>query len=170
MDYRMKKLEEEKMKRVNAIVNHPLFKEGMEQNRICEQNRIFCKHDMDHFLDVARLAYIFSMERNYKLDKELIYAAALLHDIGRWQQYTQGIPHDKAGARTAEKILKDTEFSCEEKKMIICAIEGHRNTDHKSPLSEILYDADKISRNCYACCAEQECNWNDEKKNLHITW
>ena len=32
------------------------------------------------------------------------------------------------------------------------------------------YDADKISRVCYACPAEKDCNWSREKKNQKIIW
>ena len=39
------------------------------------------------FWNVARLMYIYALEEHLELPKELIYAAALLHDIGRAQQY-----------------------------------------------------------------------------------
>ena len=40
----------------------------------------------------------------------------------------------------------------------------------KWQLAEILYDADKISRACYTCPAEKDCNWSGEKKNQKIIW
>ena len=158
------------MKRLDLILSHPLFTEGIYKNKELEQDRKFCRHDMEHFLSVARLAYIFNLERKYNLPKDVIYAAALLHDIGRWKQYSCGIPHEVASRDMAEIILKDSRFRDEEIELICQAISEHRITDHSKQLSMILYDADKISRNCYSCAVQEECNWNDEKKNLHITW
>lgn len=41
---------------------------------------------MEHFLDVARLMYIYNLEDQAGFSKEMIYAAGLLHDIGRYEQ------------------------------------------------------------------------------------
>lgn len=58
-----RKLEEQRsMQRIWKIYEHPLFIEGLVKNKDAEKERIFCHHDMNHFLDVARLMYIFSME------------------------------------------------------------------------------------------------------------
>ena len=177
MERERKQEEQLRMQRVWRIYEHPLFKEGLAGNKQEEQGRIFCHHDMQHFLDVARLMYIFSMERGYELDKEEIYAAALLHDIGKWQQYTAGIPHEKASAEIAKRILEETGFRKEESDRILFAIlchrgemdEGNRKTK-ENEFAEILYDADKISRACYACSAEEACNWSENKKNKTIIW
>lgn len=162
------------MLRVQKIYEHPVYQMCVEKNRAAEETRIFCKHNMQHFLDVARLAYVFSLERNYKISKEEIYAAALLHDIGKWQQYAEKIPHEQASAVLAEEILKDTGFTENESERILTAIREHRKRNTgiygQHPLAEVLYDADKCSRACYACPAEKECNWSEEKKNLKITW
>ena len=40
----------------------------------------------------------------------MIYAAGLLHDIGRYEQMKKGTPHHLAGARLAERILTDCDF------------------------------------------------------------
>mgnify|MGYP004440834459 CR=1 FL=1 len=57
-----RKLEEQRrMQRIWKIYEHPLFIEGLVKNKDAEKERIFCHHDMNHFLDVARLMYIFSM-------------------------------------------------------------------------------------------------------------
>ncbi|WP_235249010.1 HD domain-containing protein [Faecalicatena contorta] len=174
----LKQEEMKKMKRVQDIYRHPYFQTCLEYNRKAEESRVFCRHDMGHFMDVARLAYVFSMERGYPMDKEEIYAAALLHDIGKWRQYSEGIPHEQASAGIAEEILTDAGYEKEEKERILTAILNHRRKTQvqlsaktKSDLlSEVLYDADKISRACYVCPAEPECNWNREKKNLEILW
>ena len=85
------------MERVNKIWRHPVWKQQMEHLAEYEKNRIFCRHGMDHLMDVARIAYIENLEKNCGISKEIIYGAALLHDIGRYLQYTEGIPHEKAG-------------------------------------------------------------------------
>ena len=55
-----RKLEEQRrMQRIWKIYEHPLFIEGLVKNKDAEKERIFCHHDMNHFLDVARLMYIF---------------------------------------------------------------------------------------------------------------
>lgn len=167
----LQKIEEIKeMERVWLIYTHPEYQECLQKNREEEKTRIFCKHDIQHFLDVARLAYIFNLERNYKLSKDLIYAAAFLHDIGKWQQYRSGIPHERASAEIAEIILMESGFDAEERKQIIYGILMHRTANVEEKFAEIIYDADKISRSCYMCEAEKECNWSTKKKNLKVTW
>ena len=59
-----------------------------------ELNRKFCCHNIEHSLDVARIGYIMILEQNLNIDKELFYAAALLHDAGRYS----GTPHNESGA------------------------------------------------------------------------
>ena len=47
------------MTRVNAIWQHPLYQQNLKDLIHLEADRIFCRHTPEHFLDVARLAYIF---------------------------------------------------------------------------------------------------------------
>ena len=61
------------MERVNAICRHPLWRDSVRQIAHLERDRQFCRHDLVHFLDVARLAYIENLERGLGVDKELIY-------------------------------------------------------------------------------------------------
>lgn len=170
-----KERQTEEMSRVNRILSHPHYQQCLAKNRKAEEGRIFCGHDMTHFLDVARIAYIFSLEQKSGIPKEWIYAAALLHDIGRWQQYESGICHAKASAGIAETILEEADFTKEERRMICAAILGHRGDgnftqlpDEAKTFAQILYDADKASRCCFACDAESECDWSRAKKNLRV--
>ena len=110
------------MERVNKIWRHPVWKQQMEHLAEYEKNRIFCRHGMDHLMDVARIAYIENLEKNCGISKEIIYGAALLHDIGRYLQYTEGIPHEKAGEDLAAEILKDSGFTGKEQIEILEAI------------------------------------------------
>ena len=118
-----------RMERVNQILQHTLYQSCRRQIDEKEKDRIFCGHDMGHLLDVARLAWIFNLEANQEISKERIYAAALLHDIGRHIQYENGTPHQIAGLPIAEQILTDCGFYPEEMKEILYAIENHRNKE-----------------------------------------
>ena len=114
--------------------------------------------------------YIYALEKHLELPKELIYAAALLHDIGRAQQYQYNIPHDIAGVEIAREILTDLHFTEQEKELILFSIGHHRKGDSCSTLSALLYKADKQSRNCFLCSAASECYWSDDKKNMKIEY
>lgn len=154
------------MKRVMATVNHPIFISEYEKITDTEQNRIFCKHNIDHFIDVARIAYILSMERNLFLDKEIIYVTALLHDIGR--SYDE---HEVASAQIAGKILEEAGFDSSEIKEICDAVSQHRRgSDTTTELAAIINEADKLSRRCFDCPAVSQCNWNDDLKNMSIKY
>ena len=49
------------MERVNEILQDPLYRTCLSKIAFFERDRIFCGHDMAHFLDVARLAYLFNL-------------------------------------------------------------------------------------------------------------
>ena len=158
------------MKRVNLIYNHPVFQEKFQALQEAEKDRKFCKHTLEHFMDVARLMYIDALEQSLSLPKELIYATALMHDIGRIDQIEMGIPHEQTGAALCDVILPDCGFSQEETETIKSAILHHRKAaqDVGNPFYEMLYWADKKSRSCFACDMRKECNWDKEKMNLEI--
>ena len=162
-----------RMKKVNAILAHPLYRECYARLEELEKDRIFCRHQMTHLLDVARIAYISNMEQGLGIEKEVIYAAALLHDIGKYVQYEDGTPHEQSGEKIASEILgslseKDA-FSDEENRMILTAIRGHRRRrEGAEVLEKLLYTSDKASRMCFSCPAEGECDWSTEKKNMEL--
>ena len=60
------------MTRVNAIWQHPLYQQNLKDLIHLEADRIFCRHTPEHFLDVARLAYIFALERGLDCSREQI--------------------------------------------------------------------------------------------------
>lgn len=160
------------MDRVNQILQHDMYRECLAQIRRSEQGRIFCGHDMSHFLDVARLAHLFNLEEGLKIDREKIYAAALLHDIGRHIQYMNGTPHQEASVPLAAKILEDSGFDKGEQEEILTAILRHRDkyVKEEKNLAGIIYRADKMSRACYGCAARELCDWDDTKKNLVLEY
>ena len=155
--------------RIDKIRCHPLFTACMEQIREAERERLFCGHGMEHLKDVARIAWILNLEEKAGLDRETVYAAALLHYCGRAEQYSRGEDHAAAGARMAAGILPACGFDREETSRICAAILAHRQSgrqEGRGVLGGILYRADKLSRSCFSCPAQAVCNWPEEQKNL----
>lgn len=155
------------MENINIILSSPKYKDLLKKLGELEKDRWFCGHDLEHFLDVARIAYITALEEGLKLKKEVIYSIALLHDIGRVLEYTEGIEHHKASVKIATEILQETNFSEEDKEDILRAIGNHRK-EAKDELSKLIYKSDKLSRNCFNCRAYKDCYWDEEKKNKII--
>jgi len=155
------------LKRIDDLIRHTHYQLYLSFIRKSEKNRIFCEHDLSHFLDTARIAYIINLENGLGYTKEILYAAALLHDIGRWEEYEKNIPHETASANLAKPIMVDVGFCDSEITMVVDAIlvHGQRNS---SSLGNLLYLSDKKSRLCQFCQSEKKCNWDDEKKNKGI--
>lgn len=160
------------MDRINQILQHPLFQMYMQANAAKEKERIFCRHDMKHVMDVARIAYILNLEECYGYQKEQIYAAALLHDIGRHVQYETKEKHAFVSARLAPDILQECGFSQEESDGIIDAIRTHSDKSliREKTLQGLLARADQLSRACYCCSASEQCDWNEDRKNNIMQW
>ena len=157
------------MENINIILNNKEYKQALEKLSEYERNREFCNHTIEHFMDVSRIAYIMVLEEKLNVSKEVIYAIGLLHDIGRVKQYEEGIHHDIASVEMSKEILKETSFTDEEINIILNGIANHRKeSDNK--VEEIIYKADKLSRQCFNCKAEKECYWSSEKKNFKITY
>lgn len=145
------------MVRVNKIISDKKYLEYADRNQKAEKDRIFCRHDMTHYFDVARIAWILVLEEGLNLEKEIVYAAALLHDTGRWLEYENGEDHAVSSARLSVEILERCGFDKIEIGRITDAIVSHRNPKSNSDLSRILYKSDKLSRNCLMCKAIGEC-------------
>ncbi len=160
------------MERIDKILNHDLFIEYMAKNDAAEADRSFCRHNMGHLLDVARIAMILNLEQGLRIEKDILYGAALLHDIGRHVQYENGTPHEQAGAALAPAILTECGYDDKETDVIVQAISLHRTKEiaDEPSLNGILYRADKASRPCFACKAEGACDWKKEKKNRTLKW
>ena len=149
------------MEKINRILKQEIYQEYVQRIKVHEKDRIFCKHDMIHFLDVCRLAEIdwlnrriYEIEKEYetfpklseareslrKINRELIYAAGLLHDIGRWQEYEEGIRHEIASSKLAPEILRAAGFEEVEIGDIVLAISNHRNKEIKDEQDRFLQD------------------------------
>ena len=161
------------MPRLNAVWNHPLYQKYYRENEKIEHDSEFCCHQITHLLDVARSAYIKNLEAGLGIDKELIYTAAILHDVGKALQYTDKIPHEIAGEKIAGEILdtlsENDAFSETERAWILEAVRGHRRKcNGMSEVARLFYECDKRSRNCFACPVKERCNWSEEEKNMEI--
>lgn len=159
--------------RMHFIRNHPLYLSSFARLAELEKDRIFCCHQMNHLLDVARIAYILNLEQDLGIEKDMIYSAALLHDIGKYRQYEEGVPHEVASTEIAGKIMADMPadicFTQNEQQMILTAITGHRKLrENPEALEALIYESDKASRACFSCPAEPECSWSNTKKNWEI--
>ena len=154
--------------RINRILQNEQYRMHLLRIEEHEADRLFCRHNMGHFLDVARIAMILNAKEQYEIEDEMIYAVALLHDIGRWQQYETGEDHAHVSALLAPEILTACGFSEKEQEQIVSAIATHRdkNVTLQHDLNGLLYRADKLSRPCFACKQQKACNWKGEKKNL----
>ncbi|MCR5256497.1 MAG: HD domain-containing protein [Acetatifactor sp.] len=157
--------------RIASILSNDLYKSNLKSIEEAESDRIFCKHDMEHFDDVIKIASHMAKQNHSKVNSEWIYAAGLLHDIGRGREYTDGTPHDEASVEIARVILKEAGFRSYERLIILNAIRHHRNKtprfllNRERSLRSILNKADKLSRKCYECKAADLCYWPMEKRN-----
>ncbi|ATD55471.1 HD domain-containing protein [Clostridium chauvoei] len=157
------------MERLNKILNSKEYKGYIKKLEGYEKDREFCKHDFNHFTDLARIAYIKVLERGLLYDKEIIYTIAFLHDIGRVLQYESNIPHHEGSAIIAKELLEKNNFSNDEIELILKCIINHRK-DSESELEKIIYECDKLSRNCFSCKAISNCYWDENKKNKLIKY
>lgn len=158
------------MERYNNIISNEEFIVLLKELENIEITRQFCRHGLTHLLDVCRIMYIEALENGYDISKDVIYAAGLLHDIGRVAEYKEGKSHHDASAEFAEMILPKTGYSSEEAQIICAAVKSHRNEEATKTalLSKLLYDADKKSRMCFWCDAIEDCKWSNEKKNFGV--
>ncbi len=157
------------MKRVNELINDEEFIRLSKSIKQAETNRVFCRHGLSHSLDVARICYILNLEENLGIKKDVIYACALVHDLGRAIEYESGQPHHEAGGMIAPALLERAGFDEKETRLISEAVSLHKEVgDTKNMLAVILFKADKLSRMCFDCDAKEECYWKEEKKNKGV--
>ena len=121
-----------------------------EKYRLYERYMLSCitdsAHDAGHVFRVLDHALLLSRgEKN--IDRNVLIAAALLHDIGRKEQYETGEDHAIAGARKAYDYLiaqgEDESFA----KHVTDCIRTHRFRSEDPPATpeaQLLYEADKL--------------------------
>ncbi|WP_054695075.1 HD domain-containing protein [Syntrophomonas palmitatica] len=158
------------MKRIDLLINDTMYKDYIQRN-MDEEINAYCQHDFRHHLDVARITYILVLENNdlnYFIKesglsgklaaKEVIYAAGLLHDIGKWKEFQTGTDHASYGSRLAREVLPRALFNEQEIEIICQGIFEHRNISmDMSFLGERLHRADNLSHLCLECPAQNVC-------------
>ena len=162
----------EELKLANRIINNERYLKIIKHIAGLESDRIFCHHELDHLLDVARIACLMAEDEGLKADRDIIYCAALLHDIGRAEQYENGTKHEIAGVPIARKILTECGADDDDIRIITEAIREHGNSKIKdnADLNGLLYRADKASRHCYICTAADKCHKSIEKRVTRIRY
>jgi HD superfamily phosphodiesterase len=165
------------MDRINAIIHNHKYNALLKKIQDKEKNRIYCLHGLNHCLDVARIAYILSLEEATGISRDIIYAAALLHDTGRaggellYVPEEKELSHQELSCMYAEEILPEAGFNKTEIEEIIRSIRAHGKADSSlKGLPIILFRADKLSRRCFDCKAKDTCYWDEDKKNKGVVY
>lgn len=116
--------------------------------KIVEKELSCSAHNLDHVMRVFNLCSHFIKKE--KADKEVLLAAALLHDIARVKEdndYSGKTDHAIEGVKMAAPILKKLGFPPKKIMHIQDCILSHRyRTGHtpKTIEAKILFDADKL--------------------------
>lgn len=162
------------MEFLDKLIEQTDYLKQLKKLERLEQDRIYCRHGLSHLLDVARIAWLRSLELGLELEKEQVYLAALLHDLGRLAEYENGIPHHMAGHGAAKEMLSAINYPKEKSNGILAAIAGHRKNGGRREEAEtgtlkgVIKWADKKSRTCFWCKGKDACNWPVESRNLTI--
>lgn len=146
--------------RINEMLGLAEFQQHMSMIEEIETDRVFCRHGFDHALAVARISYAYLLEQGEGLAKEVVYAAAFLHDVGRWVEYQTGEDHAEASARLAVPLLRKCRYEEPEIALIIQAIREHRRHqgEDQSALGRALALADNWARDCRNCQVRSSCH------------
>ncbi len=140
------------MKNTERLLENERYKNYLKRLEAFESDRVFCRHNLEHFVSVARIAYIHALEKGllnesgtlccdaekveisklgkesyrFLISKDLIYFTSLLHDIGRVFEYEEGTPHDEASVEIAISFLDESTFNRAQEKLILDCIKEHR--------------------------------------------
>ena len=171
------------MKYTEKLLEHPKYLALMQEIHKWEEERIYCHHELEHALDVCRIAWIMYLEYHAAdvVDKELLeekkdifYLTGLLHDVGRTAQYAEDRDHTSAGASISEEILEELAIPQQTKEEILMTIRRHSGRHFSQFKADFLGHyitlADQFSRNCFACQAQDTCKWDREERNKTIIY
>ncbi len=119
-------------------------------------------HDISHTMRVVNMC--MTLGQSEGADLEILYAAALLHDISRPEADRLGRCHAEMSAGMAPAILAVAGFPEAKRDQVLHCISTHRFRGDNPPKSReamILYDADKLDAigaigvcRAYAYCGE----------------
>jgi len=148
------------MDRIRQLAADPEYRRYLQLTADYERQRQYCCHDFNHLLSVARITWILTLERGLSLQRPVVYAAALLHDLGRFAQYEDSsVDHAEASAALAEPLLLKHGFTPAETATIRQAIRSHRlpPQEGEDNLATLLAEADNLSRLCFDCPVTAGC-------------
>lgn len=159
------------MKRIGLLLQDSLYNEYLQRNVLEEMEHQFCRHDINHLFAVAQMTFSLMLNNNdgeifleetgtdsQAAAKEVIYAAGLLHDIGKWKEYRDGEDSAACSARLSRAILPRALFTPDEIAIICRAIGEQRNiSKDMSLLGEKLYRGNNLARINSECRCNEEC-------------
>jgi len=102
-------------------------------------------HTLDHTIRVYTLS--MTLCEGLKVNKRVLEAAALLHDIGRSKEEETGISHSLVSGEIGGRILRNLGYEESEIRCVTESIRTHRFSERLEPTSiegQILSDADKL--------------------------
>ena len=102
-------------------------------------------HDWSHTWRVVRLCQVIGEKED--ADLEVLFAAALLHDIARDEADKRNVCHAALSAEKAKPLLHRCGFPPAKIHAVIHCIETHRfrsNAPTRTLEAQVLYDADKL--------------------------
>ena len=85
------------MERVNRILSNPVFLDNLRKNEGAEEGRIFCHHNMEHFLDVARIAMLLNFQEGLGIAQDTVYTAGRRQGRSRRPSPSTGIAGRRGG-------------------------------------------------------------------------
>lgn len=104
-------------------------------------------HDREHVYRVLHTALLIAKEEQ-NVDWDILICAALLHDIGRAEQFKDpSLCHARVGGEKAYRFLLQNGYSPEFSRKVRHCITAHRfraNCPPESMEAKILFDADKL--------------------------
>ncbi len=162
------------MKYTERLLKNERFLRIQQEIREDEKDRVYCHHELEHGLDVARIAWILYLEAGACREeiKDRIYVTGLIHDIGRSVQYRTGEHHAIAGAEIARQILSEIDYPEKWISDVCGFIREHHGRQYaysdKSQIGYYIERADKLSRNCFSCPAVDTCKWSEAEKNQTV--
>ena len=102
-------------------------------------------HGFDHVERVYNMA--LKISEGEDVDKDVVRAAVLLHDVARAREEEMGVCHAEEGARMTGDILRDMDFPEKKIEKVVHAILVHRYSKGlkaESREAEVLQDADRL--------------------------
>ncbi len=102
-------------------------------------------HSYDHTRRVLSISLQIGKEMDARI--RILYAAALLHDVGRPREEKTGVSHAAISGEMSRKVLSEAGYTPQEIESVVAAIRTHRFSEGLRPVSlegMILSDADKL--------------------------